>query len=137
MKKGLIVPLAVAICFGLYIYQSCKPTWQFDDLEKNAKKVITADELQCWATNLLAQYPYETNFSMSELGTNFPTQLRGLAPKLGPHISIHVFDDTNHQPFVQLYWGSGFLGASGFYIGATNFVWAGREWQPGVLFYHY
>jgi hypothetical protein len=114
--------------------------WQFDRLERNARKVITGTELQTWAINLLARYPMETNLdlSISELDTNFPQQLRGLAPQLGPHVFVYVYDDTNYPSYVNVYWGSGFLGAAGFYIGSTNFVRSGgteHAWQPGVFFY--
>src|SRR5690348_3109383 len=116
MKASLIFFLVIVICVGAFLYQGCKPVWQFDHLENNARKVISGPELQKWATNLLAQYPKETSFKPHELGTNFPEQLLGLAPKLGPHIFVHVYDDTNFPPYVQLYWGSGFLGATGFYL---------------------
>jgi len=138
MKKSSIVALAILTCTAAYFYQGCKPVWQYDHLEQNAKKVITADELQLWATNLLAEYPYETNFTPSQLGTNFPRQLITLAPKLGPRILVHVYDDTNQPPYIQLYWGSGFLGHAGFDLGATNFTtWSSQHaWQPGVYFVH-
>jgi hypothetical protein len=46
---------------------------------------------------------------------------------------------TGYKPsYVQLYWGSGFLGGTGFYIGRTNFTMdasLGHAWQPGVYFY--
>jgi hypothetical protein len=133
-----ILALVLFAWFVAYLYSGCKPVWQFDHLEQNARKVITASELQAWATNLLARYPAETSFRMSELGTNFPQQLRGLAPRLGPGVAVHVYDDTKQPPYVQVDWGSGFLGGAGFYIGATNFVTGGKgvhAWQPGVYFY--
>jgi hypothetical protein len=138
MKATHIIFAILVICFGVYIFACFKPVWQYDHLEKNASKVITGTELQDWATNLLAHYTNETDVSLSELGTNFPRQLGQLAPKLGPHIFIHIYDDTNQPSYVDLYWGSGFLGAAGFYIGPTNLVWSGNEvhaWQPGVWFY--
>src|SRR6185436_1701070 len=135
MKAISLVALVLCVTVWGIIYTSCKPVWQFDHLEGNARKLITGAQLQAWATNLLAQYPEETSFSASQLGTNFPQQLRGLAPRLGPHVSVHVYDDTNQPPFVQIYWGSGVLGAAGFYVGSSNFVLNGGSehlWQPGV-----
>jgi hypothetical protein len=106
-------------------------------LERNARKVITASELQAWATNLLAQYPTHTTLSLSELGTNFPQQLRYLAPKLGPTVVIFEGADSNSPSWVFMRWGSGFLGSHGFEVGPTNFVSnrPGRAWQPGVYFF--
>src|SRR6266436_5555679 len=138
MKVRSIVPLLLLVGLGGCIYNSCKPVWQFDHLEGNARKVITGPQLQAWATNLMDQYPIETSFWASALGTNFPQQLRGLAPRLGPLVSVHRYDDTNQPSYVQISWGSGFLGAAGFYLGSTNFVLDGgtaHAWQPGVYFY--
>ena len=137
MKATSIIGLVLLLCVAAYFYTGCKPVWQFDHLERNAKKVITAAELQTWATNLLALYPTNSEVRMSELGTNFPKQLRSLAPKLGPHIWFYDGYDTNSPRWVRLYWGSGFLGAHGFEIGPTNFVSMrpGRAWSPGVYFY--
>jgi hypothetical protein len=125
---------------GGCLYWSYKPIWQFDHLEQNARKVITGPELQAWATRVLDQYPtMETNnLWASQLRTNYPPQLRGLAPKIGPTLSIE--DDTNQPSYVLLMWGSGGLGAKGFYVGRTNFVmdsglYRGSMWQPGVYFF--
>jgi hypothetical protein len=122
---------------GGCVYSSCKPVWQFDHLEQNARKTITATEVQIWATNLLARYPHETNVKLADLGTNFPSPLRDLAPKLGPHVSIRRPSDTNWPPYIRLYWGSGFLGAHGIEVGPTNFTGLGGKsmWEPGVYFY--
>jgi hypothetical protein len=138
MKATLIFALILLAGIGGCIYTSYKPTWQFDHMEQNARKMITGAELQTWATDLLAHYPSNTTLRVSELGTNFPQQLRRLAPKLGPGISIVERFDTNSPAWVRLYWGSGFLGASGFEIGPTNFAGfdpKGHAWQPGVYFY--
>jgi hypothetical protein len=131
--------------FGGCFYWSYKPVWQFDHLEQNARKKITGPELQTWATRLLDEYPTMQSNSLwaSQLHTNFPPQLRGLAPRIGPHVFVLVYDDdTNQPPFVNLSWGSGFLGASGFYVGRTNFTADAignnrtcHAWQPGVYFY--
>jgi hypothetical protein len=131
---GPILALFLAGCS----YIGCKPFWQFERLEQSAREVVTASELQAWATNLLTHYPVETIVRLSELGKNFPSQLRGIAPRLGPTIYVHVYEDTNAPSYVQLYWGSGFMGAAGFLIGSTNYVvsdFRAHEWQPGVYFY--
>lgn len=142
-RKGIkfehyLVLAVLAVIAGLTL-NACGPIWQFDHLEQRAKKVITAGELQAWATSLLARYPVETNLTIAQLGTNFPQQLEGLAPKLGPHISVHDAGSFSAQPCVQLYWGSGFLGHKGFFVGATNFTLNGtgteHPWSPGVYFY--
>jgi hypothetical protein len=135
-KTALVTTLILLAILGGCVYRGCKPVWQFDHLEQHAKRVITGDELQTWATNLLARYPQETEFSLSD--PRAPQQLRGYAPMLHPDVYVHIYDDTNQPPYVQVAWGSGFLGHAGFYIGSTNFVISGEHihvWQPGVYFY--
>jgi hypothetical protein len=141
MKGRLIIGLiglALIGSLGGFLYSSCKPVWQFNHLEQNARKVVTASELQSWATSLLARNPSGTNLVPSYLGSDFPKQLLNLAPNLGPSIRIYEKDDNNYPlPCVHLYWGSGMLGAAGFEVGPTNFVslQPGHAWQPGVHFY--
>jgi hypothetical protein len=137
MKATSIFAVILFICVAACLYTACKPVWQFDHLEQSARRVITATELQTWATNLLARYPTNTDLRVSELGTNFPQRLRDLAPKLGPSVVIFEGDDTNSPSWVFLRWGSGFLGSRGFEIGPTNFVSGrpGHVWQPGVYFF--
>ena len=141
-------PFAIALILflamlGGCIYWSYKPYWQFDHLEQNARKVITGAELQAWANRLIDDYPAsQTNYALVlQMHTNYPPQLRGLAPRIGPFVNINVSDDTNLPPFVMIHWGSGLLGATGFYIGRTNFTAnvgtnrTCRAWQPGVYFF--
>jgi len=137
VKSTLIFLLTCLACVTACLYNGCKPVWQFDLLEHNARKAITAAELQTWATNLLAQHPTPGTLKLSELGTNFPHQLRNLAPKLGPMVVIFEGQDTNSPSWVFVRWGSGFLGSHGFEIGPTNFVSdrPGHAWQPGVYFF--
>jgi len=138
-KSQSVVGLIIAAAVIAILYTSCKPVWQFTHLERNAKKVITATELQSFSTNLLARHPSETNLAISELGTNFPIKMLSLAPKIGPgHVYVHVYETSNSPPYVQFSWGSGFLGSAGFCVGATNFFMEGKDvhqWQPGVYFY--
>jgi hypothetical protein len=104
----------------------------FDNLEQNAKQVITGPELQAWATNLLARYSI-TNMDVSVGRSNCPIQLRGLCPRLGPNVV--VYKDDGRPPSVRIWWGSGFMGAAGFEVGGTNFDRPGHKWQDGVYFF--
>ena len=139
MKAITIISLAGLVCLATYTYSGCRPAWQFEHLEQNARRVVTGAQLQAWANNLLARHP-EPNTSLkgSELGSDFPKQLLDLAPRLGPSICVYEKDDNNYPvPCVHVYWGSGMLGARGFEIGPTNFVsiQPSHAWQPGVYFY--
>lgn len=138
IRKGLSI---IALVFLVYVivsfYMGHEEVSQYDHLEQNANKIITGSELQTWATNLLDSYPPTNTWFIltpSELGTNFPQQLLGIAShRLGPYISVYLLKDRPRS--LRLWWGSGFLGASGFEIGPTNFVSNDREWQPGVYFF--
>src|SRR3954465_9972701 len=139
MRPAFSITLVLLLAtFGGCFCWSYMPVWQYDHLEQNARKVITAQQLQAWATRLLDEYPtmQSNNLWASQLYTNFPPQLRGFAPRIGPHVFVMVYDETNQPPFVNLSWGSGFLGATGFYVGRTNFTAAAigmnrtcRAWQ--------
>lgn len=65
-------------------------------LEENARKVVTGDELQAWAANVLA-HPDDHS-----LQTNYPSALRRVHPLRPPRTSIctNLYD----PPFVTLDW---------------------------------
>jgi hypothetical protein len=134
-----IIGFCVLALFGVVIYTSCKPVWQFDHFEKNARRAVTGTELQVWATNLLARHPEYGGVRRSEFGADFPKQLDRLAPKLGPMVYIQMPEDTNFPAYVQLSWGGGILGHLGFEVGPTNFTGfrSQRAWQPGVYFFKF
>jgi hypothetical protein len=141
LRNSLPALIVGILLFGVlagYLYTGCKPVWQFDTLEAHARSVITGAQLQNWATNFIANEP--TNpyalYRLAELGTNFPAQLRNLAPRVGPNVALYNGGNDERPPSVRIWWGSGFLGSTGFEIGPTNFVGRGRQWQqPGVYLF--
>ena len=96
MKAISIMAVILSAGIAAYVYTGCKPVWQYDSLERNARKVITDAELYSFATNVLARHPAKTHttLSVADLGANFPRQLVGLAPRLGPHVEVYQWDDT-------------------------------------------
>jgi hypothetical protein len=137
VKLSSIIGIVAVICIAAYVFNACAPVWQFDHLEGNARKAVTGPELQSWAASIIAQHPTNDWLRMSQLGTNFLQRLRGLAPKLGPHVVFYEADGTNSPAWVMIGWGSGFLGHRGFEIGPTNCVSRrpGHAWRPGVYFW--
>ena len=137
MKVSSIIGLLAIFGIAGYMFNACAPVWQFDHLERNARRVVRGPELQAWATSVIAQHPTNDWLRKSQLGTNFPERLWGLAPKLGPHVVFNESDSTNSPAWIMIGWGSGFLGHCGFEIGSTNFVSRrpGHAWQPGVYFW--
>jgi hypothetical protein len=135
MKRAAISALVFVAVIGAWLFYGRKPVWQYDHLEANARKIVTALELQAWATNLLATNPTGTNLVPSNWGSNFPKQLSSLCPKTGPGVCVYEPWEANGEKgpgWVRVMWGSGMLGASGFEIGPTNFVsmQPGHAWAP-------
>src|ERR1051326_548472 len=81
-----------------YLIRDHKIERDYDHLEDNARKVVTAAELQEWATNLLAANPRGTNLVPTNWGKSFPKQLIRLCPRIGPGVGIFPSDDTNSPP---------------------------------------
>lgn len=142
MRVAFIILSLLFVCVVGFIAHTRYQWWKFDHLEQNARKVITAAELQTWATNLLAECGTYSTTQLYQLRTNYPAKLRHLAPG-GPDVSINEVnstnspeDWTNRPSSISLVWGSGFLGHAGFEIGPTNFISShGHAWALGVYFY--
>lgn len=138
-NSSTIIGVCLLACISGIICSACKPVRQFDQLEQNARKVVTGAELQAWAVNLLAQHtPSNTRLNPSQFGADFPKALLDLAPDIGPSVYVYEKDDKNYPvACVHINWGSGMLGAAGFEVGPTNFVslQPSHAWQPGVYFY--
>jgi len=130
-----IVGILAALYF-IFIWPTQKVFRSFDNLERNAKRVITGTQLQAWATGLLATSPTNPTPRVSQLGTKFPAQLLGLS-RTAPYIQTQEAH-TNSPASVYLMWGGGMIGHCGFEIGPSNFVSYrsnARAWQPGVFFW--
>ncbi len=136
MKTPSILSLILLVGLGGCVYVSCKPVWDFARLESRARKAVTGAEMQMWATNLLGRRTNEGRVLVSEAGADFPKELLSLAPQIGPDITIRASDNTNFPSYVQVSWGSGFLGCKCFMIGPTNFSLppSSHAWRPGVYF---
>src|SRR5436309_2854326 len=103
MKISTIIALLLLAGLGGCIYTSYKPAWQFNHLEQNARRVVTPSELQTWATNLLARNPTGANLVPTNWGPDFPTQLLGLCPRIGPDVRLYEASespDSNGPPWV-------------------------------------
>lgn len=139
----LLIPiLAIGGCTGYRFYQGHR----FAQLESNARKVITPQELQAWALKLISDsHSYSNPQQFRTIRTNYPPKLASLVPGLEPDVNINEanainspLDWTNIPPSVSLIWGSGFLGHRGFMVGPTNFQWSQEhQWAPGVYFFQH
>jgi len=131
---GPIIALVLILLAIAWFHPACRIERSFNNLERNARKVITGPELAAWGNDVLAKYPTNTTIHLRDLGTNFPPHLLKLAPEIGPSIDVMVSDDMDAPHWVLVFWGSGVLGHCGFEIGPTNFTGdrAHHRWQDGV-----
>jgi hypothetical protein len=136
-KLAVVAVLVVLAVLGGCIYTTRKEIRRYDELESNARKVITGPEIHTWGITLLEQYQKSTNLTVSQLGTNFPQQLKTLAPVFGPRVSVYQSMYAHARPYVWVYWNDGFREEAGFVITATNSTMGGprlHKWSPGVFF---
>jgi hypothetical protein len=110
----------------LYFWPYIQEGTFLKNAEKDAKRMVTGDELQSWALKLLADPQNQL------LKTSYPVQLRDLYPSHFPHVEI-VTNSIQRTNFVYLSWG-GVDWQLGFKIGPTNFVSSGHKWQDGIYF---
>ena len=144
-RVALAIGIIALVCLGGCLYHTRRQWSQFDHLEQNARKVITAAELQAWATNVLANYQTYSPAQIRQLRTNYPAKLRRLVSGLDPDVCINEVnsintpgDWTNYPSSISLIWGTGFLGHEGFEVGPTNFISSSpraHAWGPGVYYY--
>jgi hypothetical protein len=148
-RRRLWAFVVASILVPVLLIGSCRyNAWQFDHLEDRAKQVITAEELQAWATNILAQFPSYSSSQIHQLETNFPPKLISVCR--GPaacwiSVQFHEtsgsvsYSPTNWNPdYVMIIWSDKPSGDAAFEIGPTNFVCyrpEAHEWAPGVYFY--
>ncbi len=136
MRVAIVVSaLALMAAGALYVGTQFVPR-QFDAIEPNAARAITASALQSWATNLLAAYPTNVILTRGQLGTNFPAPLAKLYHRPP---DIVVYPALPGEPgHVLVSWGGGLIGNCGFEIGPPDFRPPGphrRVWQAGVYFF--
>jgi hypothetical protein len=137
----ILLALMPVLIFGGTLFH----WWQFDHLEDRAKRIVTATELQAWATSVLAEFPTYSPQQAHQLRTNFPAKLRPLCKGFGfaCWVSVVSFKEEpavsrDYPDFVNIIWSMKPSGDAAFEIGPTNFA-SGHSgahmWAPGVYFY--
>lgn len=142
MRRLHIIPkvFVVVMCCSLlwfvwwigYFFWIC---YSFDHIEQKARQELTGEELQQWALCVIEKHE-PGRIKLSELGTNIPPKCLTLYRKPP---SVYVYEgDTNTPRWLEISWGSGFLGYRGFDIGSTNLNAVRSDshpWQAGVHFF--
>lgn len=110
-----------------------------EQFSKRVKSVVSADELQAWATNAIANTPAKDNrdISVNPKATGIPKGLLGFSD-YPPDVDISR--DAN-DAYVIVSYGD-VLDHMGLYVGDKSFKAESDEqiyvvqWQPGIYFWH-
>jgi hypothetical protein len=141
MKAPALILLLVALlCVGGCFAHGWYKGRQFAHLEQTASQMITAAELQRWATNLLAEFPTYSPAKFSQLKTNYPPKLAALCRSVNSWAAVHEEPvGTNYYPeYVMIIWSVKPSGDAAFEVGPPGFVSRQSDahaWAPGVYFY--
>lgn len=119
------IALGLTLFLWVNFWAGDRTDYAYEQLEESAKKLVTAAELQKWATNVLA-HPEDYT-----LQTNYPSGLRRIRWVRMPDTMFRT--NMDEPPFVVLDWGGRDTVAK-FEIGPTNFVGEGHKWREGVYF---
>src|SRR6266550_161452 len=112
----LLIPvLCIGGCFAHVWYKG----WQFAHLEQSAHRMVTAAELQTWATNLLVGFPTYSTAKLNQIKTNYPPKLAPLCWRVNSWVAVHEEPrGTNYYPeYVMIIWSIKPSGDAAFEIG--------------------
>jgi hypothetical protein len=132
-----IALLALGVGLSAYFRSRKDPVRDFRQVGREAKKAVNCVEVQSWATNLLTQSAKTTNINLSDLGTNYPSSLRGLYTNVFCFITVLKPNSEypNIVPSVRISWGTMKLGHAYLKIGPPGYeVAGGAKWHDGVYF---
>ena len=122
---------AVAGCGQGYVKQT-------ERFAARVKSVVNPDELQAWATNVIAKTPAKNEYtSVSPKATGIP---KGLLELFDYEPDVWVSRDGG-DAYVVVGYGSG-LGHLGLYVGDKSFKAESDQqiytipWQPGIYFWY-
>lgn len=109
-----------------------------DQFSMRVKSVVNPDELQAWATNLIAQTPATNrDVSVSPKATGTPKGLLGISDDPP---DVYVSRDSGGG-YIVVSFGD-FLDHIGLYVGDKSFKAKSDQqiyvvsWQPGIYFWH-
>src|SRR5437899_2051905 len=105
--------------------------------------MMTAAQLQTWATNLLAEFSTYSPAQFNQLKTNYPPQLAPLCRRINSSVAVHEeptsVSATNYYPeHVMIIWSIKPSGDAAFEVGPPTFVCRRSDahvWAPEVYFY--
>jgi hypothetical protein len=138
--------IRAAIVLGLALILTCvvgcepgyiKKTQKFAD---RVKSVVNPDELQTWATNLIARTPTPPvhNQNIAYLKeADIPQYLRAIDKEQMPDVYVSNWGDS---VVVEIWFGGGF-GHWGLFVGPSGWTQKSSEthylveWKPGIYFW--
>ena len=134
-KLSIILALVAATMVGCgqgYVKQT-------ERFAAQIKSTVNAEELQAWATNLIAKTPLKNgDTSVNPKATGIPKGLLGLSNQEPDVWVSRNGGDVN----IVVGYGNGDLGHLGLYVGNKSFKVESDQqiyvvpWQPGIYFWH-
>jgi hypothetical protein len=127
---AVIAVLAVG-CGSGYVKQTEK-------FAKRVKSVVSPDELQAWATNLITKTPVVGRQTVDIKKADIPEYIRAIYNEYPEDVEI-VGSDAG--TYVQICYGSGF-GHWGLYVGDPSLKQESNKqfyvvpWKPGIYFWN-
>jgi hypothetical protein len=127
------------------IYTSCKPIYKTRTplFAEDVKRVISADALQQWAVDTMADLRRKTNAVVQLDRDLVPKAIECLNSQGSPFQWADYYEGNPdaHESRIMLVWGDGF-GHWGIIVGGAAFRLTKEsdlffiEWKPGVYFWH-
>jgi hypothetical protein len=136
MDKRWIFSVVLAAVVAFCAFGCAKETEKF---EKKIKATVNPDELQAWATNVIATAHFHGGDSVVIKESDIPKWVGSIYKKQGDPGKVTVERSTEHS-YVQVSYGSGF-GHWGLAIGDSTLVLTNHDsclshpWKPGIYFW--
>lgn len=134
-KLWLILAMIAVVVVG------CSPGYvkQTEEFAARVKGVVNPEDLQTWATNLIAMTPTGNRKTLVDVKeTDVPPYVRAIYKESPPDVYIARGGDN---PYVLICYGSGF-GHWGLYVGDPTLRQESNErfyvvsWKPGIYFWN-
>jgi hypothetical protein len=117
----------------------CKPgkVRRVEELAARVRSVVKPEELQAWATNLIARTPFEGRDSVKIKPSDVPQFVHAIYGEDPEMVFIHHSDTGN---FIEIWYGGGF-GHWGIDVGPPTFQGIENPnfyvvpWKPGIYFW--
>jgi hypothetical protein len=140
MNRPRKLRTTVCVIFVLAVAVGCEPGYvkKTERFATRVKSVVNPDELQAWATNLIAGTTIADRRTPVDIkDADVPKFVRAIYEDSPPDVEVVGGDSDS---YVEIWFGSGF-GHWGLYVGNPSLVLQTSEthyivkWKPGIYFW--